>query len=150
MLVLLDPYGMSVDWTTLQRLAETGAADVWYLFPLGMGLNRLLTKRGLPPPTFQERLDRTLGTTSWRERFYQEDPQRLLDFEQEELSKAATFKSMEVFVQERLESVFLGVARNPEILKNSSGSPMFMFCFGASNPKGASTAVRIAEDVLQL
>ena len=32
-LCFLDPYGMSVDWETLQVLAATRRVDVWYLFP---------------------------------------------------------------------------------------------------------------------
>lgn len=31
--LFLDPFGMHVEWTTLQAIAKTGAIDVWYLFP---------------------------------------------------------------------------------------------------------------------
>jgi hypothetical protein len=37
--VFLDPYGMEVEWSTLQALASTQAIDVWFLFPLA-GLYR--------------------------------------------------------------------------------------------------------------
>ncbi len=37
--MFLDPYGMSVNWQTLQVIAETRAIDVWYLFSLS-GLYR--------------------------------------------------------------------------------------------------------------
>ena len=37
--MFLDPYGMEVEWKTLQAVAATRAIDVWFLFPLA-GLYR--------------------------------------------------------------------------------------------------------------
>jgi three-Cys-motif partner protein len=37
--MFLDPYGMEVEWETLQAIAKTEAIDVWYLFSLS-GLYR--------------------------------------------------------------------------------------------------------------
>src|SRR3954469_14460004 len=34
--VFLDPYGMSVNWRTVERIAGTKAIDLWILFPLGV------------------------------------------------------------------------------------------------------------------
>jgi three-Cys-motif partner protein len=68
--LFLDPYGMQVSWETLVAVASTKAIDLWMLYPSGMGLNRLLTKDGEIPSEWQETLDRSLGTPSWREAFY--------------------------------------------------------------------------------
>jgi three-Cys-motif partner protein len=46
--VFLDPYGMEVEWNVIEALARTEAVDLWYLFPLGIGVNRLLTRSGPP------------------------------------------------------------------------------------------------------
>jgi len=35
--VFLDPYGMAVEWATLEAIARTKAIDLWVLFPLGIG-----------------------------------------------------------------------------------------------------------------
>jgi three-Cys-motif partner protein len=35
--LFLDPYGMQVDWSTIQAIARTKAIDLWVLFPLGIG-----------------------------------------------------------------------------------------------------------------
>lgn len=56
--LFLDPYGMQVDWTTIEAVAGTHAIDLWLLFPLGIGVNRLLTKSGEHP--------RLLATTPGR------------------------------------------------------------------------------------
>ncbi|MEA2554503.1 MAG: hypothetical protein QOJ65_2679 [Fimbriimonadaceae bacterium] len=45
----LDPYGMQVEWRTIEAIAGTGAIDLWLLFPLST-VNRLLTTKAPPPP----------------------------------------------------------------------------------------------------
>ncbi len=37
---------MQVDWKTIEAVAATKAIDLWLLFPLGVGVNRLLTRSG--------------------------------------------------------------------------------------------------------
>jgi three-Cys-motif partner protein len=44
--VFLDPYGMQVEWSTIEALAPTKGIDLWNLLPLGMGVARLLTYNG--------------------------------------------------------------------------------------------------------
>lgn len=42
--MFLDPYGMNVEWATLEAVAATKAIDVWFLFSLS-GLYRQATRR---------------------------------------------------------------------------------------------------------
>src|SRR5690606_25273203 len=42
--LFLDPYGMQVEWSTLEQVAATRSIDVWYLFPLS-GVTRQLTRK---------------------------------------------------------------------------------------------------------
>lgn len=42
--VFLDPFGMQVEWRTIERIGQTKAIDLWILFPLGVAVNRFLTK----------------------------------------------------------------------------------------------------------
>lgn len=65
--LFLDPYGMQVEWKTIEAVARTRPIDMWLLFPLGIGVNRLLTKSGEIPPSWRSRLDLLLGTTDWYE-----------------------------------------------------------------------------------
>ena len=71
--LFLDPYGMQVDWTTIEAIARTKAIDLWVLFPLGIGVNRLLTKSGDIPDSWRRRLDLLLGTEDWYEEFYRSE-----------------------------------------------------------------------------
>ncbi|MDO9567604.1 MAG: three-Cys-motif partner protein TcmP [Candidatus Desulfaltia sp.] len=71
--LFLDPYGMQVNWETIKAIADTEAIDLWYLFPLGIGVNRLLKKdAGKMPASWEAKLDSILGTNEWKEAFYNE------------------------------------------------------------------------------
>lgn len=50
---------------------------------------------------------------------------------------------------ERLKSVFAGVAERPGVLRNSSNSPLYLFCFAVGNERGKKLALRIAEHLLR-
>ncbi len=44
----LDPFALQVSWTTLEKIAQTQAIDMWLLFP-AMAVNRMLPKSGEIP-----------------------------------------------------------------------------------------------------
>lgn len=44
-LILLDPFGMNIQWKSIEQLKGTGS-DLWILIPTGVIVNRLLDKRG--------------------------------------------------------------------------------------------------------
>jgi three-Cys-motif partner protein len=146
--VLLDPFAMNVSWETVETLAKTQAVDMWWLFPCG-AFNRLLTKGKKPPPNWSAALTRICGTTEWEERFYKSNEKIGLFGPIRSEDKTAGFELINQFLRERLASVFAGVVDRPLFLVNSNNSPIFMLFFASSNPKGASTAVRIANWVIR-
>lgn len=146
--VFLDPYGMQVEWATLEAIAKTQAIDLWLLFPLGMAVNRLLTKNQPPPKAWGEALTRTFGTKDWEQAFYPKKKELTLFGEEESQRKQATFEAIGKFLLARLDGVFAKVAPNPLEMVNSRGVPIFLLVFAAGNPKGAPTAVKIAKDIL--
>lgn len=147
--VFLDPYGMQVDWTTIEVIAATKAIDLWILFPLGMAVNRLLTRSEPPPAVWADALTRFFGNEEWRAEFYPKKTELTLFGEEETERKEANFESIGEFFLKRLKTVFAQVASNPLIMSNSKGVPIFLLCFAAGNPKGAPTAVKIAKDILK-
>jgi len=149
-LLFLDPSGMQVDWTTLEAVARTRAIDVWILFPLGIGVNRLLSRNGEIPPGRQARLDRIFGTTDWRDAFYRPARRGFLDVGPRKV-KVASLNSIAEYYQERLRTVFPAVADNPKVLANSRGAPLFLLCFAVGNPsaKAKDLALRIAQCILR-
>ncbi|MDE0198316.1 MAG: three-Cys-motif partner protein TcmP [Caldilineaceae bacterium] len=154
--VFLDPYGMAVDWETIEALAATKAVDLWVLLPVGQAINRMLKRRSILLGTWPDKLTRFFGTEAWKDSFYHTDqlsqPQLSLlptddlpmDFE-----KTATFESIGRFFSERLSTVFEKVAENSLVLLNSKNVPLYQLFFAAANPRGASTAVKIADHILR-
>jgi three-Cys-motif partner protein len=143
--VFLDPFGMQVRWETVRAIADTEAIDLWTLFPLGIGANRLLTNDGNIPEGWRQRLTEVFGTDEWEDRFY-ETRQTLFGESQQ---KVIDFEGISEFYVERLEDKFAEVAPNPRQLYNSRGNPMYLLCFAAGNPTGAPVAVKIAKDILE-
>lgn len=143
--VFLDPYGMQVEWSLIKAIADTQAIDLWLLFPLGIGVNRLLTKEAPPPPVWEEKLTRFFGTDAWRDRFY---PSQTDMFGYRVNTKLANADSIKQFFIERLATIFAAVAPNPLVLTNSRNNPLYLLCFAAGNPKGAQTALKIARHIL--
>ena len=148
-LVFLDPYGMEVKWTTIELIAHTQAIDLWLLFPIGMGVSRLLKNDGNISITHRRKLDQLFGRTDWFDKFYQLAQQQSLFNEEDELEKRDNILTeIEQYFLECLESVFAMVAKNPLRLRNSRNSLMYLLCFAAGNPN-ASIALEIAEDILE-
>jgi three-Cys-motif partner protein len=145
--VFLDPYGMQVDWDTIEVLAATKAIDLWYLFPLGVGVARLLTRDGTIDLSWQKRLDSVFGTNEWRSRFYETRTTQGLFGAHESVARNVTVDNVQAFIQERLARCFPKVAEGL-VLRNSKSSPLYSLCFAAANARGASTALRIAQSIL--
>jgi three-Cys-motif partner protein len=146
--VFIDPYGMQVEWPTLEALADTKAVDLWLLFPLGQGVNRLLTRGAPPTGAWADRLTAIFGTDEWRGVFYRRSDQLDLFDNEPHYEKSASFESITQYFVKRLDSIFEKVAPNPLVLRNSKNNPIFLLCFAAANKKGATTAVKIARDLL--
>ena len=150
--LFLDPYGMQTQWDTIEAIATTRSIDLWNLWPLGMGLNRLLTRSGEIPEQWQNRLNAFLGTTDWFGRFYKVEPQAsLLGHDAHVLVKART-DVLAHYLNERLGEVFAAVAPNPKVLFNSKGNPLYLLCFAVGNPSAAAirTALDIASHILNM
>ncbi len=68
--------------------------------------------------------------------------------EEKNVIKDADFTKIIDFFVGRLKTIFAGVAENPKLLRNSKNNPIYLLCFASGNPKGARTAIKIAQDIL--
>lgn len=143
--VFLDPYGMQVEWATIQTLAATKSVDLWYLFP---SIARLLRHDGKIDEKWGVRLDVLLGTDGWRTRFFQKELRPDLFGDIENVERAVTEAAIESFIHERLASCFGKNVGRRLILRNSKRSPLYFLCFAASNERGATAALNIANSIL--
>jgi len=149
--LFLDPFGMEVDWKTIEAVAATRAIDLWYLFPLS-GVNRMLTSSGVISEPWENRLTRLFGTNGWKEAFYRKTVDLTLFGDNESFERCVNFPAIEQFIQARLRLVFPKVAGNPYTLCTRKGTPLFLLCFAVANPspKAWGAALRIAEHILKM
>ncbi|MCC7209287.1 MAG: three-Cys-motif partner protein TcmP [Anaerolineae bacterium] len=149
--LFLDPFGMQVEWDTIRAIAETQAIDMWYLFPLGIAVNRLLKRDAAISEPMRQRLDQIFGARDWFDVFYHTDViPDLFDGQRTVTKKVANpFESIEQYFVSRLKSVFADAADKPLPLYNSRGVPLFLLCFAVGNKKGAKTAMKIANHILR-
>jgi three-Cys-motif partner protein len=146
--VFLDPFGMQVEWTLIEAIADTKAIDLWLLVPLS-GINRVLKNRSHPPEEWSNRLTKFFGTEDWKEEFYENNPQIDLFGNESSPVKSADFNSLKTYLNSRLQKPFVGVAKNPLVLVNSKNFPLFLLCFAVGNTNGKEPALRIAQHLLR-
>jgi len=146
--VFLDPYGMEVEWSTLQALADTQAFDVWFLFPLA-GLFRQATRRLTDIDDHKRTaLTRMFGSDSWETELYPDgepDMFGVLPERRRELDP----KGLESYVQKRLGEIFAAVL-TPLALPIDRGPQMFslFLCISNRNPEAIGLAKRIGSYLL--
>jgi three-Cys-motif partner protein len=147
--LFLDPFGMEVEWKTIEAIAGTKAIDLWILFPLGVSVNRLLMReRDAIPDSWSNGLDKIFGNHDWFDIFYQVKKESTLFGDDEAVIKTANFDIIASYYIQRLKEIFAGVVEEPMYLYNSTHNPIFLFCFASGNPKGSKTAIKIARDII--
>lgn len=137
--ILLDPFGSQVKWSTIEAIAATEALDLWYLFPAGLSVFRQISNSGTVDPTHGEAITRLLGTEDWRHAFLK--PSRQPDLFGGPLSqeKVVTPESAALFMNERLETVFKGGVMEEMIPLGKHAYPSYYLLFAVGNPAKAAT-----------
>ncbi len=140
--MFLDPFGMSVEWTTLTKIAATKKVDMIYLFPTH-GVSRQTPHDGERMSTAQEAaLIKVLGGDWWKEEFYEERaPAKYvqaslfgdLEEHKEGRQRRVTSSGIELAFHKRLSSLFPYVAPTAVPL-TVRGVHMFSLFFAVANP----------------
>lgn len=149
--LFLDPYGMTVPWTTLEKIAGTAALDVWYLFPLSGVYRQAANAFDKVDQSKSDSLDEVLGTKAWRDHFYKADGQPGLLGEQESIVRVKDAEDIAGFVHGRLQDVFKGWVSAPLYLRSPNGAPLFALfcCISNPAPSAVGLARKIASHILQ-
>ncbi|MHB1921096.1 MAG: three-Cys-motif partner protein TcmP [Chitinophagaceae bacterium] len=144
-LAFIDPYGMTVKWSSLEALKGLGL-DLWILVPTGIGVNRLLKKNGDISEAWLAKLEFFLGISKQRilEIFYDNKTVPTLFGEETiiEKEKKAIIKIGKVY-SGRLKEIFNFVSE-PFILKNSQNSILYHFMMATNN----NIALKVANEVI--
>ncbi len=143
-LILLDPFGMQVDWKSIELLKGT-RTDLWILIPTGVIVNRLLDRKG--ELTYIDKLTSFFGKDEsfLKDYFYKKKTVDTLFGEKEiiEKVKKPIEKIAELYI-EQLKTIFEYVTEKPLVLYNSRKTPIFHFACASNN----STAIKIASQII--
>lgn len=144
-MVNLDPFGMDVHWTTLERIAASKLADVWYLFPLSSFYRQAAKDPNAIDAKKEAALTRLLGPHDWRTALYAPVPQLDIFTGKGKEERGADAYRMAEWFTGCLKGTFPGVA-GPHILymrrpDGSRGAPLFALYFLISNPDGKAQAL---------
>ena len=143
-LVLLDPFGMQVDWSSIERLKGT-STDLWILIPTGVIVNRLLDRKC--KLTHIEKLTSFFGKDEafLRNYFYSTHQDMTLfgDVEVIEKVKEPIRKIAELYIQQ-MTTIFKYVTKQPLVLCNTRNMPIFHFACASNN----ESAVKIAHEII--
>lgn len=142
--MFLDSFGPVVKWETLKAIAETRAVDLFYMFPLGIAVTRMLrrTRDDINADSSQT-LDGLFGTSGWRTDLFKTVTRHGLIFSDEITRGEKGCEAIVKYFLGRLKTIFANVARNPLKLCNSHGVPMYLLCFASPSRRRTEVAQRI-------
>lgn len=143
-LVLLDPFGMQVDWSSIENLKGTGT-DLWILIPTGVIVNRLLDRKC--KLTHIDKLTSFFGKDEdyLRNYFYNSRQEQTLfgNVEVVEKVKGPINKIAGLYIQQ-MKTIFKYATEEPLVLYNTRHMPIFHFACASNN----AAAVKIAHEII--
>jgi three-Cys-motif partner protein len=139
-IIFLDPFGMDIEWETIEGIASTRALEIFLNFPV-MAINRsVLVKEAYKfNPGQIERMNRFWGSSDWRDDLYEEDPTL---FGPEIKKIPQTGKSLGKLFTSRLNEVFPEVSE-PLVMINSKNAPLYCLIFAGHKESGKKIAQNI-------
>ena len=142
-LVLLDPFGMQINWDSIVSLKNT-KTDIWILVPTGVIVNRLLDRNGELKHINKLQIFFGLSEYEIKRSFYKKEKQATLFGEEEVTCKIIRpIEQISKLYINQLKNIWKHVTEDPLILLNSRGVPIFHFIFASNNQYAAKIASQI-------
>jgi three-Cys-motif partner protein len=138
--VFLDPYGLDVDFETVEALAQAKVFDIFVNFST-MGVTRLCPRGKCPDDTSRQKLLRVLGDVTWIDDLY---VTQLDMFGDDQMTRGRLDPRVIAFhYADRLRNGLFEHVSEPVLMRNSTNSPLYIL-FVASHHEQAS---KIANDI---
>ena len=129
-LCILDPYGLDLNWTVIQKAGQMKSIDIFLNFPV-MDMNRNVLWKN-PDRVQQEQRDRMTkfwGDETWRQVAYSTEG-NLFGFEEKMENETIT----KAFRQRLLEVAGFGHVPKPLPMRNSQGATVYYLYFASQKP----------------
>jgi three-Cys-motif partner protein len=135
-IAFLDPFGVGLDWSIVQALADTRLFEVVINFPLNMAIQRMLPNSGEVQEGCGNRLDSYFGTPRWYEEVYETRQGFFSIF----LEKRRNYRKrlLELY-HRRLRDAF-GFTAQPRLIRNTKGTPLYYLLWAGPHEKGLQGA----------
>lgn len=140
-IAFLDPFGAKLDWSCVQKLADTGLFEVVVNFALNMAIQRMLPNSGQIPAAWIKTLDAYFGTRGWFDEVYREPRDRLFEIGGLEKRPDYSERLLELY-RGRLKAAF-GHVSTARLIRNTRGMPLYYLLWAGPHPKGLEGADHI-------
>ena len=137
---LLDPYGLSVDYALLEKIAGMKTIEIFFNFML-VGANRNVLWNIDPAkisPARAAMMTRVWGHDRWRDELYDREPGLFGDMR----TKVSNERVIESYRKRLLQAGFKHVPI-PIAMKNRVNAPVYYLFFASQNETGASIVEQI-------
>jgi three-Cys-motif partner protein len=142
-LCLLDPYGLSVDWSVLYRIGQMRSVEIFFNFMVvGANRNVLWRRPNLVPRERLVLMDRVWGDRSWQEALYE---QREDLFGVTNPKKLPNEQVAEAYRKRLRDIAGFAYVPEPVPMKNTRGATVYYLFFASPNRVGGS----IVEDIFR-
>ena len=140
-LLFLDPFGMDLEWSTIEQISQTRALEMFLNFPV-MALNRTILSNDPHALTEAqiERMNRFWGSVEWRADIYDQVPTLFGPVEMK-ISRTTGQRLGQLF-KKRLAEVFPHVT-DPLVMTNSRNAPLYCLIFAGYNETGTKIVQEI-------
>lgn len=144
--VLLDPYGLDLEWDVVHSLGKNRTADVIVNFPT-MDMNRNALRRDVSTVSdaAAQRMTRWWGDGSWRDEFYKLSPQKGLWDEQATVKAVDNDTVVEAYRRRLKEVASFPYVTQPFPMKNRSNATLYYLLLASQK----ESAVAIMNEILQ-
>ena len=143
-LCILDPYGVDIEWTTIEAIAKAKTMDLYLNFPL-MDINRNEALKRLETADLSQgaRLTKIWGDSSWKDLAYIEQKDLFASPVLIKIRGNETLK--QEFVERLKKKAKFAYVPEPILMSNQQGGPLY-FLFFASHQR---VAEKIAQDIFE-
>lgn len=142
--VFLDPFAMQLPWSTIEAIARTKTVEVIINFPLGMAIQRLLTRSAEWMPGWEETLDVYFGSTDWRAQAYEVSSDL---FGEKMRKRPDAAKRLTEWYRRRLAEAF-GFVSTARLVRNTRGAHLYYLIWAGPHKaglRGADYILRMGE-----
>ena len=150
--LFLDPYGMQLEWSTLEKVAATKAIDIWFLFSLA-GLYRQATRQLADIDEHKRAaLTRMFGSDAWEAELYPKTMREDLfeGISEEPRRRSADVAGLEAYAKSRLETIFAAVLKPLPLPLHKKPQRFSLFlCISNDDPRAIGLATKFGNHILK-